>query len=108
MATYRVELSPEADADLAAIRPFVRGPILRALAELTHAAEVRTRNRKPLEEPLQELPEASWEVRVGDYRALYQLKPSADTNSPPTARVIRVIIKGRAQTRDALGKARKR
>jgi ParE toxin of type II toxin-antitoxin system, parDE len=106
---YIVELSAEAQMDLNAVPVFHRVRVLRALAELTHRAEVETRRRKALLAPLAELPEASWEVRVGDYRALYQVTPPGEGPADErTARVLRVILKGRSTMQEALTRAKRR
>src|SRR6185369_6990750 len=97
---YEVELSQEANEDLRAIKPFHRGTIVTALTHLRNQAEVATQNRKPLEEPLDELPEAAWEVRVGEYRAFYEVKPPDEETGGRTVRVLRVIMKGAAHTRE--------
>jgi mRNA-degrading endonuclease RelE of RelBE toxin-antitoxin system len=106
---YKVELSPEAQSDLRAIPAFHRPRVVKALAALEHEAEVETRRRKALAEPIEALPGASWEVRVGDYRGLYQIAP-VDGGAPrevKTARVLRVILKGTSTTQEAVSRARK-
>jgi hypothetical protein len=101
---YVVELSAEAQADMRAIRAFHRPGVYRALADLSHQAEVETRHRKPLLEPLEDLPQATWEIRAGDYRAFYVIRSGEEQ----TVRVLRVILKGTATTLEALNKARMR
>lgn len=61
---------------------------------LVEKAEVETTNRKPLREPLQLLPEATWEVRVGPFRVLYRFDDG-------TVIVLRVILK-RGTTEESL------
>jgi mRNA-degrading endonuclease RelE of RelBE toxin-antitoxin system len=75
-------------------RAFDRPRIRRAVDELAEKAEVETTNRKPLREPLQLLPEATWEVRVGPFRVLYRFDDG-------TVIVLRVILK-RGTTEESL------
>jgi mRNA-degrading endonuclease RelE of RelBE toxin-antitoxin system len=95
---YAVEWSDEAKVDLAGIRAHRRRAVMVAVDELERLAEVRTRHRKPLAEPLEELPPASWQVAVGgDFRVFYWV----DTGK--LVRILRVIQKGRQTTAQALG-----
>ena len=80
--------------ELEALRAFDRPRIRRAVDELADRADVETTNRKPLREPLQLLPEATWEVRIGPHRVLYRF----DTG---TVVVLRVILK-RGTTEESL------
>jgi len=66
---------------------------------------VETEQRKPLAEPLGDLPEASWEIRVGDHRVFYTIIPSQESGR--AVRILRVILKGTMTTREALSKAGK-
>jgi mRNA-degrading endonuclease RelE of RelBE toxin-antitoxin system len=93
---YRLEIESRVDEELDALRAFDARPIVRAIDELEHHAELETRNRKPLRKPIADLPGASWEVRVGDYRVLYQVRKDR------TVRVLGVIFKGRLTTDEAL------
>jgi mRNA-degrading endonuclease RelE of RelBE toxin-antitoxin system len=68
------------------VRAFDRPPIRRAVAALEHQALTETINRKPLREPLSTLPEATWQLRVGRYRVLFQVEGG-------TVWVLRVILK---------------
>jgi hypothetical protein len=106
---YTIELSPEAQLDMEAVPPFHRARVLRALTALEHQAEVETRHRKALAEPLDELPGAAWEIRVGDYRGLYQIIMTDDEGPRrgKTARVLRVILKGTSTMQEAVSRARK-
>jgi len=61
---YRVNWAPEAWEEVHALAVFERRPIMRAADELAYHAEVETRNRKPLRRLLEELPAATWEVRI--------------------------------------------
>lgn len=94
---YSIEVAPEAQSELRRLRPFDARPVYRAVAELRSQARIETRNRKPLRSPLDALPEASWEIRVGRYRVLYAI-------AGLTVRVLRVIVKGRETLSEALTK----
>lgn len=94
---YGIDLADEVRIELRRMRPFDARPVYRAIQELRHQAETASRNRKSLQEPLDELPEASWEVRVGRYRVLYKI-------SGLTVGVLRVILKERETIREALRK----
>ena len=80
------------------------GSVIDAVkAQLGHEPGVETRNRKPLRQPLPELPEASWELRIhGDLRVLYWI---VDTK---TVTVLRVILKGTGTLIEAEGTGRER
>jgi len=54
----------EAWTEVHLLRVFERRAVMRAVDELSHQAELETRNRKPLRHPIAELPDATWEVRV--------------------------------------------
>jgi mRNA-degrading endonuclease RelE of RelBE toxin-antitoxin system len=56
-----------------------------------------TPHRKPLAESLDDLGECAWELRVGDFRLFY----AADEDAR-TVTVLRVILKGRWTTLEAL------
>jgi len=81
-----VVIDEEARAELLAIRVFYRRPIVQAVRALGFLAETETRNRKRLAAPLDLLPDATWECRVGSFRVLYRVDGRI-------ARVLRVIIK---------------
>ena len=98
---YEIEWSEEAKADIRRIPAFLRRPVLAAIENLRIQAEIETRNRKRLRHPIDDLPEATWEVRVDDYRALYRI------DNRQTARILRVIFKGANTTGSAVLKARK-
>jgi hypothetical protein len=95
---YSIEWAPRAETEIDEIRAFDARPILTAVNQLRNEAEVETRNREPLRAPLPELPEASWEARVGDHHVLHQVREGR------IVRVLRVILKGRRTISEALGK----
>jgi mRNA-degrading endonuclease RelE of RelBE toxin-antitoxin system len=70
-------------------------PVVQAIRRLSRDAEIANRNRKPLRVLLSELPDATWELRVGKHRILYEVR------NPATVRILRVIIK-RGTTAESL------
>ena len=96
---YDLVWDEAAKAELAALSSFQRRIIVRIVEQqLRHQPNIEARNRKPLREPLEELPEASWELRVREHRVLYWI---AD---PRTVTILRVILKATASLNQALGK----
>ena len=87
MPSYDIEISNRAIDELEQFRPFDRRPVVNAIRMLAHQAETVTRNRRPLREPLDDLPAAVWELRIGKHRVFYEIRDRA------TVRVLRVIIK---------------
>ena len=103
MPVYEIDWSEEAKQDVRELSPFVRGPVFAAVDLLTHQAEIETRNRKRLEGRFDEFPEASWELRIlGDHRVIYRIVERR------TVRILRVILKGRRTTAEALKRSPKR
>jgi mRNA-degrading endonuclease RelE of RelBE toxin-antitoxin system len=98
---YEIQWSEEAKADMRRIPAFRRRPMFAAIEQLRSQAEVETRNRKPLAEPIEELPDGTWEVRVGEYRGLYRI------DEGQTARVLRVIFKGTSSIAEAVAQGRR-
>jgi plasmid stabilization system protein ParE len=96
---YELVWGERAEAELAALRPFLRRIVLAAAeSQLRYQPDVETRNRKPLREPLPEVPDAAWELRIrGAHRLLYRI---ADAS---TVRVLRVILKGPDTLAEAVG-----
>jgi mRNA-degrading endonuclease RelE of RelBE toxin-antitoxin system len=71
MKTYTVEISDDAEKDLAWYRAYERRIILEnALASLRNHPESESANQKKL----QDNPIAPWEVRVGKYRIFYTIE----------------------------------
>jgi len=93
---YLVEMESRAEQELDEIRAFDARPIVSAIWALEHQAETVTRNRKPMSKPIAGLSGAAWEVRVGDYRILYEVRKGR------IVRVLRVIFKGRQTIEQAL------
>jgi mRNA-degrading endonuclease RelE of RelBE toxin-antitoxin system len=108
---FPIEWSPDALADVERIRPFDVRSIFRAVEELQHQADVETRSRKPLREPIDELPEDPWELRVGAFRVVYRIReepPGTEGASQgKIVRILRVIFKGRFTMQEALERGRK-
>lgn len=71
---YEIQWSEEPKADMHVVPAFRRGPVFAAIEQLRGQAETQTRNRKLLAEPIEDLPDATWEVRAGDYRAFYRIE----------------------------------
>jgi len=98
--TYNVQWSDEARADFRLVPVFRRGPVFAAIGQLRFQAEMQTRNRKPLVGPIADLPDATWEVRAGNYRAFYSIGEGR------TVKVLRVILKRTSTTADAVSRGR--
>jgi len=98
---YEIQWSDEAKADVRRMPVFRRGPVFAAIEHLRYQAERETRNRKRLAEPIEALPEATWEVRVGDYRGIYRIEQEQ------TVRVLRVIFKATSTTAEAVARGRR-
>jgi mRNA-degrading endonuclease RelE of RelBE toxin-antitoxin system len=76
MATYRIEMTEDAKADLSCYTAFERKLILSEIrGQLTHQPSVITRNRKALREN----PIARWELRVDEFRVSYELDEESET-----------------------------
>jgi len=101
---FAIEYSADAVADLAAMRAFDRTRIVNAvLAGLSHEPAVRNRHRKPVFHTPEILTlGATWELRIGDYRVLYDIVPTA------RVLIIRVIYKGSLTLAQALVRAAKK
>jgi len=93
---YEIEWSDEAETDRQSLSVFARRRVAGAVADLTHQAEIETRNRKRLRRRLGALTEAEWNLRIGDLRVLYRIVDGR------IVRILRVIFKGIGTTDDAL------
>src|SRR6266487_4663927 len=89
---YFIEWDPAAQRDVEDLRPFDARRIVRAIRELRYQAEVQAKHRKPLLARIPAVPDASWELRIGDLRAFYEVRRDG------IVRVLRVILKGRRTT----------
>lgn len=81
------------DTDLSRLDAFVYPTIRSAVSLLPHQAEVATRHRRPLNAPVSWCPEATWQLRIGDYRVLYRV----DRNR---VLLLRVLLKGSRTTEE--------
>jgi mRNA-degrading endonuclease RelE of RelBE toxin-antitoxin system len=94
---YSVEVDPQALQDLEELRASDARTIVDAMRVLRYEAEVPSRYRKPLRTSIAAVPDATWELPIGDYRALYQVRKDL------TVRVLPVILKGRRAIDEAAG-----
>jgi len=102
---YKIEWDAWALGEFDRLRAFEANGVERAIDLLEYQAEIETRNRKPLDEHLDEIPQASWELRVGAHRVFYDVRSGEDDPSKTkTVRILRVIFKGRQTTQDAVGR----
>ena len=72
----KIRYTELANRELRSIKPFYREPILESIRQqLTNDAEVKTKNRRPLNGILAnfEFVEPLWELRVGEYRVFYDI-----------------------------------
>jgi mRNA-degrading endonuclease RelE of RelBE toxin-antitoxin system len=100
-AAYDLNWDEAAKAELAELGSFERKIVVDSVErQLRHQPDVETRNRKPLREPLDELPDASWELRVREYRVLYWITDRRRVT------VLRVILKGGATLNEVVGRGR--
>jgi len=79
--------------DLQAIDPFDIPIVREALLRLEHQAEQQTRNRRRLRLPISWCPAATWQVRVRDYRVLYDVQGG-------TVTILRLRFKGSSSTEE--------
>ena len=76
MARYRIDFTQEAQSDLAYFSAYERKRIVDEVKrQLTHEPKVKTRNRKELRDS----PTARWELRIGKYRAFYEVEDGTST-----------------------------
>jgi mRNA-degrading endonuclease RelE of RelBE toxin-antitoxin system len=76
---FAVRFAEGVEEDLRKIRIFYRNQILDAIEEqLTNEPDISTRNRKRLEDliPPWQSVAPIWELRVGEYRAFYDVSPA--------------------------------
>jgi mRNA-degrading endonuclease RelE of RelBE toxin-antitoxin system len=78
MARYRIEVTEEAQTDLRYYTAFERKIITSEIrAQLSEQPLEETKNRKPLREN----PIATWELRIGRFRAFYDVDEDTQTAS---------------------------
>ena len=90
---YELNYDPGFDADLARLDAFAYPTIKSAVALLIHQAEIITRNRRPLRARVSWCPEASWQLRVGALRVLYDVRDHQ-------VFLLRVVLKGSRTTEE--------
>jgi mRNA-degrading endonuclease RelE of RelBE toxin-antitoxin system len=84
---YRILYSSEYIDDYRELEAFDRAKVRAAVLILADQAEVPTRNRRPLAAPVSWCPEATWKLRIEDYRLFYRVDAA-------TVFVLRVQFKG--------------
>jgi len=92
-SSYRLFYSRAFDRDLDSVPAYDTVIIRARLAMLAYQAESQSRNRRRLIHPVDWCPEATWQLRVGDYRILYRTDES-------DVRVLRLKFKGRKTTEE--------
>ena len=100
-ALFEIRFAEGVEEDLRKIRIYYRNQILDAIEEqLAHEPDTRTKNRKLLENliPPWQTVAPIWELRVGDYRIVYDLSP---TESVVYVRAVRRKPRG-TKTEDIL------
>ncbi len=90
---FRLEYDQAAFDDIDDVDAFDLPIIRKAIDLLKDQADVRTRNRRPLEQTVSWCPEATWQVRVRGHRLLYCFDRG-------TVRVLRVRWKGSLTTEE--------
>jgi mRNA-degrading endonuclease RelE of RelBE toxin-antitoxin system len=90
---FRVEYDQAAYDDIDELDAFELPFIRAAIGRLGDQADIRTRNRRPLEREISWCVEATWQLRVRDYRVLYRIDRG-------TVRLLRVRWKGLLTTEE--------
>jgi len=90
--TFQVEWASEAWTEARALSARDRGSLMAAAGALAGLAELATRDRRPLDGRLGEVPEPIWEARLrGRHRLLYCVTAPARDDGRRCARILRVI-----------------
>lgn len=84
--SFEVEITLEAEQDLAQIKPFYRSQILDAIEE--HLQTAPTRVSRARIKRLRLLDSPAYRLRVGDYRVFYDVD-----SSDKTVTVLRILSK---------------
>ena len=88
---YEIEFADDVHGHLRDLNAAQRKTVLEEIEkQLTHEANVRTKNRKPMEPN----PLASWELRAGDLRVYYDVQ-----SEPPVVFVLAIGVKVRNEVR---------
>jgi mRNA-degrading endonuclease RelE of RelBE toxin-antitoxin system len=85
---YRLLYSRAFDRDLDGLPAYDAVVVRTRVALLAHQAESETRNRRRLAQPISWCGDATWQLRVGNYRVLYRVEEGA-------VQVLRLTFKGR-------------
>ena len=89
MPRFTIELTDDAERDLAFYRAAERKSILESIVtQLSFEPTTETANRKRLRDN----PLATWEVRIGKYRVFYEVEFKPDLDNDDTALVIIIAI----------------
>src|ERR1041385_3209714 len=100
---YQIVWSDEALDEFEQLHVRHQRTIRVALEELRHAPSAApTRHRKPLLEPIDELGGWAWELQVDPFRLFFSVDEAVRTVT-----VLRVILKGRWTTIEALKRSRR-
>jgi mRNA-degrading endonuclease RelE of RelBE toxin-antitoxin system len=84
---YRILYSSAYVDDYKALEAFDRAKVRNGVVALADQAEVQTRKRRPLRVPVSWCPEATWKLRIEDYRVFYRVDGT-------TVLILRVQFKG--------------
>ena len=87
MPRYRILYSSAYIEDYKALEAFDRAKVRNAVLMLADQAEMPTRNRRPLRASVSWCREATWKLRIEDYRLFYRVDGS-------TVFALRVQFKG--------------
>ena len=94
MARWRLAFAASYVADLRALPVFDRARVQAAIAvSLASDADRPSKQRRPLKAAVSWCPEASWQLRIGDFRVLYRLESDF-------VEVLRVKLKARRTTEE--------
>ena len=74
MARYRILYSSAYIDDYKSLDAFERAKVRGAVLILADQAETPARNRRPLRAPVSWCSEATWSLRVEDYRVFYRVE----------------------------------
>jgi mRNA-degrading endonuclease RelE of RelBE toxin-antitoxin system len=100
---YEIVWSDEALVDFEHLHVRHQRAIRAAAEEIRHRPTAPpTLHRKPLAEPIDELRDLAWELRVGAFRLFYSVDEEARMVT-----ILRVILKGRWTTSVALRRSRR-
>jgi|KBSMisStaDraftv2_1062788.scaffolds.fasta_scaffold585754_2 mRNA-degrading endonuclease RelE of RelBE toxin-antitoxin system len=100
---YEIIWSDEALEDFEGLHVRHQRAIRVAVEELRHQpAATPTLHRKPLAEPIDELGDLAWQLQIGPFRAFFAVDEEARIVT-----VLRVILKGRWTTLEALRRSRR-